>query len=140
MILDGQRADVEDGPDLEVALAEIDPSEDLLLPGRDCVRLCGLGVVSFRAISQQLRAHACRRNISLKIEGSGTFVAKLSTENDSGSPLRSAQINTSCRIRLCSKPCVQLKKCGRACTLSEASRLSSRDSCSTTSRSSARPS
>src|SRR5204862_297996 len=48
--------------------------------------------------------------------------------NAGGLPRHSVQISSSWRIRLCSRPCVQLKKCARACTRSDASRLRTIDS------------
>src|SRR6185503_13859764 len=58
----------------------------------------------------------------------GVVMEKPSARNAGGLPRQSVQISSSCRIRLCSRPCVQLKKWARACTRSEASRLSTIDS------------
>jgi hypothetical protein len=66
--------------------------------------------------------------MSDSVAGSGVVMEKPSARNAGGLPRQSVQISSSCRIRLCSSPCVQLKKCERACTLSEASRLSTIDS------------
>src|SRR5688572_18467499 len=60
--------------------------------------------------------------------GSGVVMEKPSARNAGGLPRQSVQISSSCRIRLCSRPCVHEKKWARACTRSEASRLSTIDS------------
>src|SRR5437868_13179042 len=66
--------------------------------------------------------------MSLKRLGSGVVMEKPSARNAGGLPRHSVQIRSSWRIRLCSRPCVQLKKCARACTRSDASRLRTIDS------------
>src|SRR5687768_16036235 len=66
--------------------------------------------------------------MSDSVDGSGVVMEKPSARNAGGLPRHSVQISSSWRIRLCSSPCVQLKKCERACTLSEASRFSTIDS------------
>ena len=73
-----------------------------------------------RGVAQEHVAEACA--------GSGVVMEKPSARNAGGLPRHSVQISSSWRIRLCSSPCVQLKKCARACTRSEASRLSTIDS------------
>jgi hypothetical protein len=62
------------------------------------------------------------------VVGSGVVIEKPSARNAGGLPRQSVQIRSSWRIRLCSRPCVQLKKWARACTRSEASRLRTIDS------------
>src|SRR3982074_2954366 len=67
-------------------------------------------------------------NMSLTRDGSGEVMEKPSARNAGGLPWHRVQISSSCRMRLCSRPCGQLKKCARACPLSDASRLSRMDS------------
>jgi len=66
--------------------------------------------------------------MSLKRLGSGVVIEKPSARNAGGLPRHSVQISSSWRMRLCSSPCVQLKKCALACTRSDASRLRTIDS------------
>ena len=56
------------------------------------------------------------------------LIEKPSARNAGGLPWHSVHTSSSCRIRLCSRPWVQLKKCARACTRSDASRLRTIDS------------
>src|SRR5712664_1367645 len=67
-------------------------------------------------------------NMSLTRDGSGEVMEKPSARKAGGLPWQSVQIRSSCRMRLCKRPCVQLKKCALACTLSDASRFSTIDS------------
>src|SRR5882672_2585913 len=83
---------------------------------------------SSQALSSAGATELSRRNMSLKRAGSGEVMEKPSARKAGGLPWHSVQISRSWRIRLCSRPCVQLKKCARPCTLSEASRLSTIDS------------
>src|ERR1700704_5879352 len=83
---------------------------------------------SSQVLSSAGATELSRRNMSLKSAGSGEVMEKPSARNAGGLPWHSVQMSSSCRMRLCSRPCVQLKKCARPCTLSEASRLSTIDS------------
>src|SRR5688500_2019198 len=60
VVLDGERADLEDRADLEVALAEVDPLQDVLLAHREHALPDGL-VAAVRAFGSplQLRTHPC---------------------------------------------------------------------------------
>src|SRR2546421_12052936 len=66
--------------------------------------------------------------MSLKRFGSGVVMEKPSARNAGGLPRLSVQIKSSWRMKLFSRPCVQLKKCARACTRSDALRLRTIDS------------
>src|SRR5438477_11931749 len=66
--------------------------------------------------------------MSLKRLGSGVVIEKPSARNAGGLPRHSVQMSSLCRIRLCSRPWVQLKQCAHWCTRSDASGLRTSDS------------
>src|SRR5438094_8182300 len=59
VVLDGERADLEDRADLEVALAEVNPLQDVQLAHREDAAAGGLVGAALGALGE-LRTHPCR--------------------------------------------------------------------------------